>query len=165
MPEQIAVSATPPSTNTGLLLHFNGSRNPRSRSDPLVVAFEFQTEPLVVDRQVTVAPTGDRLRHHLLHFLRYHPDISLSGAVVAEAIETEPVVETTEKNDVVLEHDVRPSSTAAASTTAPATHAAGAHGTATTTGTTVRDMVSAPAATTGVLSATAAGAMRRMMAA
>jgi hypothetical protein len=73
---------------------------------PLLVALELQAELVVEDAQIAVAAAQHRLRHDCLDFLRHHADIGLVAAVVAEAVETEAVIEVAEKGDVVLEHDV-----------------------------------------------------------
>src|SRR5262245_35949732 len=93
-------------------------RNPCARRQPLLVGLELDAEPVIEDPQVAVAAAHDRFRHDALHLLRHHADIGLVAAVVAEAIEAEAVVETAEQRDVVLERNIRPSSTTA--TTAPA---------------------------------------------
>ena len=110
--------AHPAKHSARAIAYSNGSGNLCSRLDPVIVAFEFQTKPVVIDCQVTVALAGDRLRHNLLHFLGHHADIRFVAPVVTEAIETKAVVETAEQNDVVFEPDIRASSTAAATSAA-----------------------------------------------
>ncbi len=68
-----------------------------------------------MDSQVAIPPALDSLRHDRLHFLRHHADIGLVGAIVGKPVEPETAVETTEKDDVVLEGDIRPASAAPAS--------------------------------------------------
>src|SRR5439155_8965489 len=86
-----------------------------ARGEPLVVALELQSEPVIEDLQVAVAAAGDRLRHDRQNFLRHDTDVGLVAAVVAEAIEAEAVVEMAKQRDVVLEHHVGSPATAAAS--------------------------------------------------
>ena len=84
-------------------LNTNFGGNLFSRFDPLIVTFELQTKPLIIHPQISVATTGDRLWHDLLHFLRHHADIGDITTVVAEAIEAEAVLEMTKQRDIVLE--------------------------------------------------------------
>src|SRR5450631_3164529 len=96
------------------------SRNPRARCDPVVVGLEGQAKLVVEDPQIAVPTADNRLRHDRLHFLRYDADIGFVAAIVAEAIEPEPVVEATEESDVVLEPDIGPPTTTATTRSAPA---------------------------------------------
>ena len=77
-----------------------------ARRHPLFVSLELDAKLLIEDPEISIPVAHDRLRHHLLHFLRNHADISAIAAIIAEAIETNSVVEPAERNDVVLEHDV-----------------------------------------------------------
>jgi hypothetical protein len=88
----------------------------------MFVTLEFDPDPFVVHAQVTVTVTNDRLRHHLLHFLRDDADIGTIAAVVAKAIKAKTVGETAEQDDVVFDGDIG-SPSAAATTTATATAA------------------------------------------
>src|SRR5262249_40250854 len=63
-----------------------------------------------------------RLRHDRPHFLRNHPDMRTTAAVIGEAIEAEAIVEAAEQDDVVLEPDVGPPSAATSSSETSATH-------------------------------------------
>ena len=69
-----------------------------------------------------------------MYFLRYHADVCAVAAIITEAIVTQAVLEIAEKNDIVLEVYIGPSSaaaTAAASTTAASASAAAEAATAT----------------------------------
>ena len=63
----------------------------------IVIRPEIETEPLIVDAQIAVVTTSDRIRSHRLHFLRDHPDIDFVAAVVGETIVTKTVVEPPEQ--------------------------------------------------------------------
>ena len=65
--------------------------------------------------------------------MRHYADVGLVAAVIAEAIEADTVAEMTEKNNIVLEGNVRSPSTAAttATTAAEATTTAAAEAAAT----------------------------------
>ncbi len=91
----------------------------------MIVAFEPQTELLVVHPQVSVPPASDRLGHYLLYFLRHDPNVGLVATVVTEAIKAKTVVKMAEQDDVVFEPYVR-SSSATASTHASASVSASA---------------------------------------
>ena len=93
--------------------------------------------------------THDGLRHHRLHFLRHHANVSSITSVIAEAIEANTVAEMAEENDVVFERDVGSPSAATSTATAatPAT-AASACTTATAATATRRADVAAPTAAT-----------------
>src|SRR4029079_15132928 len=68
-----------------------------------------------------VWPAVTATRPHVLTFWRHHANIGLLAAVIAEAVEAEPIVEMPEQDDMVLERDVGTSSaTAAAAATAGA---------------------------------------------
>ena len=88
--------------------------------DPLIIALELQAKLLVVDPEIAVGAACYHRGHHLLHFLRHDPNVYLSAAVVAETVQAEPVVQAINKDDVVLEPDIR-SPTAATSTAEAAT--------------------------------------------
>jgi len=84
-------------------------------------------EPVVVDKQTTVAPTRHRVGHNGLHVLRHHPDIGgVVASSVAEAVDTDPVVEPPERHDIFLEADVGTVAAATESLTAPAAESAAA---------------------------------------
>src|SRR4051812_14441357 len=123
---------------------------PRSRGDvraagePVPVSLEFHAELVVIDAQITVTISRNCPWHHDLHFLGDHADKRLVAAEIAEAVETDAVVELPEQHDVVLQHDVgAPATTAAAATAAAsataeassATAASGTHATAGSAGT------------------------------
>src|SRR5258708_17547291 len=90
-------------------------------SKPVAVAAELQPELLVVDPQVTVAAAGHGFRHHTFHFLRDDAGINLVAAEIAKAIVAEAIGEVAEQDDVVLQRDVRASSTTATTTEAAST--------------------------------------------
>src|SRR5262252_2595951 len=92
--------------------------DPGPRRDPVIVGLERHAELAVEHPQITVVAARNCLRRDRLDFLRYHADIGLVAAVVAEAIETQAIIEVAEKGDVVLEQDVGTSPTAPTSTTA-----------------------------------------------
>ena len=115
-------------------------RDPSAGCDPLVVCHELQTELVVEDAQISVTAAHNRIRPDGLHLLRHHADIDLVAAVVAEAIESEAIVEVTDHADVVLERDIRASSATAATAAAPTTASAAA--------TTAAEAATAPAAHT-----------------
>src|ERR1700722_10568150 len=89
---------------------------------PLLIGLERQSKPVVGNAHIAVGAARYRSRHHSLHLLRHHPDISGVAAVVDEAIVAEAVVEPPEQHHIVLEAHVRP--TPAAATSAAATPAA-----------------------------------------
>ena len=63
-----------------------------------------------MDPQVPVRTAHNCLRSDSLNFLRQYTDIGLVGTVVGKPIEPKAVVETTEKNNVMLERDIGPAS-------------------------------------------------------
>jgi hypothetical protein len=74
---------------------------------PFVPGHELKAEHIVVDAQVAVASPQHCVGHNGLHFLRHDADIE--GVVVssiAEAVDTDPIVEAPERHDVFLEPDV-----------------------------------------------------------
>src|SRR5262245_4880334 len=81
-------------------------RDPGARCDPPLVRLQLQAELVIEDHEVAVATLHDRVRHDRLHLLRHDADIGLLAAVIAETIEPKAVVETAEKGDVVLEHNI-----------------------------------------------------------
>ena len=86
-------------------LHGSGLRAAACR--PLVPGQEFKAEHIVVDTQIAVALTRHGVGHNGLHFLRHGADIrGVVVSSVAEAVDTDPVVEPPERHDVFLEPDV-----------------------------------------------------------
>src|SRR5712692_8317602 len=77
--------------------------HPRTRCDPIVVALELQTELAVSHSPIAITATRDGIRHDRLDLLGHDADIGLPAAVVDEAVEANPVLETTEISDVVLQ--------------------------------------------------------------
>src|SRR4029079_1627668 len=73
-----------------------------------------------------VWPAVTATRPHVLTFWRHHANIGLLAAVIAEAVEAEPIVEMPEQDDMVLERDVGTSSATAAATAAAAAAATAA---------------------------------------
>src|SRR5262245_48174936 len=65
-----------------------------------------------MDPQVAVATALDCLRHDVSNFLGQHTDISLIGPIVGEPVKPQTAVETAEKDNVVLERNIRPASAA-----------------------------------------------------
>src|SRR5258706_9684459 len=110
--------------------HLHG--DPCAASKPVAVAAELQPELLVVDPQVTVAAAGHGFQHHTFHFLRDDAGINLVAAEIAKAIVAEAIGEVAEQDDVVLQRDVRASSTTATTTEAASTSAAPEAASATT---------------------------------
>jgi hypothetical protein len=101
----------------------------------MLICLKLDAELVVEDPQVAVVVAYHGLRHDRLHFLRYHADVCAVAAIITEAIVTQAVLEIAEKDDIVLEAYIGPSSaaaTAAASTTAASASAA-AEATATAT--------------------------------
>jgi hypothetical protein len=83
---------------------------------------ELDSKFVIVDAEVAIPVADYRLRHHRLHFLRYHADVALIAAIIAEAIVTKAIGKMAEEGDIVLESDIGPpAATAAESTAAAAT--------------------------------------------
>src|SRR5215470_6494609 len=95
--------------------------NPRTGRDPLLVRHELHADFVVEDAQISITAAHNSVRPDGLHFLRHYADIGLVAAVIAEAIESQAIVEMTEQRDVVLECDVRSPSTATAAASPAAT--------------------------------------------
>jgi hypothetical protein len=53
---------------------------------------EFHAKFFVVNPEIAVAPARYRIGYYLLNFLRQDANVWLVAAVVAEAIQTEPVI-------------------------------------------------------------------------
>ena len=87
--------------------------------DPVIIGLELQPKLPVIHPKIAVGVARYRLWHHLLHFLCHDANVYLIAAVVAEAVQAKPVVQVTDKDDVVLEPDIR--SPTAATTAAEAT--------------------------------------------
>ncbi len=109
------------------MLDHRDGRNVCARSQPAVITLEFQPKPPIKDAQITVPPALDRIGSELQHLLGDDADVGLVAAVIAEAIEAEPVAKVAEQHHVVLEPDVGSPS---AATAAAAEAAAAAHATA-----------------------------------
>ena len=95
------------------------------RGVPLIVTLELQTKLVVVHSQIAVASARHRLWRYLRNLLGNNANIGRIAAVIAEAVQAEPIVEITDQNDVMLKPDIRTTS-AAATATAAATTAASA---------------------------------------
>jgi hypothetical protein len=136
------------------------NRNSCARSEPMVVVLEFYPELLVVHPQIAVAAARHGLRRDLHDLLRHDANVRFAAAVIAEAIEAEAIVQITQENDVMLEHDVRAPAAAASATATPATAATTAAAAKTTAAAAaaVSAQTAAAAATAeaGMASATAA---------
>jgi len=85
--------------------------------DPLIIGLELQPKLPVIHPKIAVGVVRYRLWHHLLHFLCHDANVCLIAAVVAEAVQAKPVVQVTDKNDVVLEPDIRSPTAATTATT------------------------------------------------
>jgi hypothetical protein len=96
----------------------------------MFVTLEFDSDLVVVDPQVTIVVTNDRLRHHLLHFLCDDADIGTIAAVITKPIVAKAVGKMAKQDDVVLDGDVG-SPSAAATTTAEAAATTAAEASAT----------------------------------
>jgi hypothetical protein len=92
----------------------------RARGNPLLVSLKLDAYLVVEDPQVAILPPRHCVRLNHLHILRHHADVSSVAAVIAEAIKADTIAEMTEKNDVMLDRDVRSPSAAAAATAATA---------------------------------------------
>src|SRR4051794_8780805 len=125
-----------------------------ARSEPLIVGLESHAEPVVAHSQDTFGVAAHRIRPHELHLLRHHADIGFVAAVVAEPVESKPVVETAEVRDVVLHIDIGAASAASATTAAASSASAGSHSATATTA-----MHSTTAAAAAMHSTPAAGAV------
>jgi hypothetical protein len=112
----------------------------RASGNPLLVSLKLDAYLVVEDPQIAILALRDCVRLNPLHILRHNTDIGFVAAIVAEAIEANAVGKMTEKNDIVLECDVRTPSSAAAGATATATrsHTATATATRSHTATTAR---------------------------
>src|ERR1043165_7158568 len=109
----------------------HGCRNACPRVAPLIVGLEAHPQPVVVHAQDALIIAAHGIRPYELHLLRNHADISLVAAVVAEAVESKPVVETAEIRNVVLDADVGAAAAAAAATTSAHAATSAAHAAAT----------------------------------
>jgi hypothetical protein len=118
----------------------------RAGGNPLLVGLKLDAHLVVEDPQVAILTPGDCIRLNRLHILRHNTDISFVAAVIAEAIEANAVGKVTEKNNIVLECDVRSPSTAAATSTAATTTT----DTSATAATTADTATTAATAETGV---------------
>ena len=99
-------------------MHAPGGRDPGARGDPLPVGLERQAELVVIHSQVAVSAAHNCFRHDVLNFLRQDTDIRLVGTIVGKPVEAKAVVETTEKNDIVLERHIGPAPAAPTATSA-----------------------------------------------
>src|SRR5215472_9432172 len=137
-------------------------RNVRTRRDPRVIALERHSEPVVEDPEIAVPTARHRPRHDGLHFLRNHAHIGTVAAVVAEAVESQPVVEMAEQHDVVLERDIgSPAATAATAAAAATTEPAAAPATESTTAATAESTAAATGEACAAPAAEARPATRR----
>ena len=91
----------------------------------MLVGLEPDAEAVIVDAQVAIRTAHDGVRPDDLHFLCHHADIGLVAAVIGKPIETQAVVEASEKDDVVLDRDIgsAPAATTAAAATTATTSA------------------------------------------
>ena len=70
-------------------------RNDSARFDPLLVGLELDAKTLVAHPQIPVGATQNRVRYYWLHFLSDYADVRRRAVVIAETVETQPVVELT----------------------------------------------------------------------
>ncbi len=91
-----------------------------ARRVPLIVALKFQPELTVIYPQIAITAASHRFWCDLGNLLGDHPDIGRVAAIIAEAIEAKAIVQIADKNDVMLESDVRTPSAAATTATTPA---------------------------------------------
>jgi hypothetical protein len=63
----------------------------RTTRKPIAIAAELKTELLVEDPEIAVTASRHGLRHHRLHLLRDHADVSLVAAEIAEPIVAETI--------------------------------------------------------------------------
>jgi len=129
-----------------------GRRQMGSCFDPVLVTLKLQAELAIVDSQITVRATFDRLGCHLPNFLCDHADIGFMPAVIYKTVNAEPIIEAADKDDIMLESDVGSPSTAAVSTATAAVSTATAAVSATDGVMTATD--GAMTATHGAMSAT-----------
>ena len=115
--------------------------------NPLLVSLKVDAYFVVEDPQIAILTPGDCIRLNQLHILRHNTDISFVAAIIAEAIEANAVGKMTEKNDIVLECDVRSPSTSAATS---ATTTTTTTDTAATSATTAYTATTAATAETGM---------------
>src|SRR5262249_13337456 len=102
---------------------------------PFLPGHEFQTQPVIVDHQISAVVTPNCVGFNFLHFLSHHADIGcVIAPFVAEAIELKTVIESRQRHDDFFEPDDGPTS-AAASTPSPTTATPSAATTVSTTGT------------------------------
>jgi len=92
-----------------------------ARGDPLPVGLELQAELVVVHLQVPVSAAINRFGHDFLNFLRQYTDINPVGTIVSKPAEPKAVVETTEKDDIVLERNIGPATAAPAAAASAST--------------------------------------------
>ena len=95
-----------------------------ARRVPLIVALKFQPELTVIYPQIAITAASHRFWCDLGNLLGDHPDIGRVAAIIAEAIEAKAIVQIADKNDVMLESDVRAPAAAATTATTPAATAA-----------------------------------------
>src|ERR1700738_5334393 len=81
-------------------------RAPRAaRGHPLVPGLEPRAKPAVVDPQIAVTTTADRVRPYRLHLLGHHADIDLIAPIVLKAIQADAVGHRAKPHEIVLEPD------------------------------------------------------------
>ena len=77
--------------------HPRARRNSRAASEPIPVGKELDSEPAIIDPEITIITARHCPGHHRLHFLRDDADITLGAAEVAEAVIAEAVVQVPEQ--------------------------------------------------------------------
>src|SRR5437588_6103240 len=77
-----------------------------ARGHPLVPGLEPRAKPAVVDAQIAVTTTADRIRPYRLHLLGHHADIDLIAPIVLKAIQADAVGHRSKPHEIVLEPDI-----------------------------------------------------------
>ena len=95
----------------------------RARGEPVLVGAEFESELVVVDSEIAVPASRDRIGPQRRDLLGDDADIGLVAAEIAESVVAQTIVEMSEQNHVVLQRQIRAPSTAAAAKAATATAA------------------------------------------
>src|SRR5690242_6500321 len=74
--------------------------------EPILVSLHPQAETAVKDAQIAVLAAHHGIGPDRFDLLRHYADIALMAAIVGEAVEAKPIVETAEQFDIMLEPDV-----------------------------------------------------------
>ena len=76
------------------------------RCSPLVPSLQPQAETRIVDTQVSVRATQNRIGFHRRDFLRHDPDIDRVAPQVSIAIEIDAAVDFSDLRDIALQANV-----------------------------------------------------------